>query len=130
MTRSINKKIVEIDWDKYTGPESYDPVRLKQALIALNNYDESNAKNGLDNEILFSLGNNHRGTFYPAVLEALDILISIESSGKLESSRKCAYAVLNDLYYFEPEVGSYQNHSENELLSFVKGKLIQYADET
>ncbi len=127
---SIDNSIKEVDWSSYEGPEDYNPEELIEALLHLNAYDESNAKNGLDNKVLFAVGNNHRGTYYPAILGAADLLIKIESSSTSKQARKCAYAILNDLYYFEPEVGSFSNRSFEEIAKFVENKLRPYSDET
>nr|WP_315484342.1 hypothetical protein [uncultured Undibacterium sp.] len=127
---TIEEKIKSVDWKQYQGPEYYNPEELVQALLQLSAYDESKAKYGLDNKVLFAVGNNHAGTYYPAILEAAGIIIEMEKHSSLESVRKCAYAILNDLYYFEPELGSYDNHSAEDILKFVKLELNEYADET
>ena len=129
MNKSIENKIKSVNWDKYSGPEYYAPNRLIESLISLSKFDESQAKNGLDNEVLFSVGNNHAGTYYPAILDAADLLIELERSSEIEATRKCAYVILNDLYYFGPELGSYDNHTYEQIESFVKKKLKYYADD-
>ncbi|GAB1270349.1 hypothetical protein NBRC116493_36030 [Aurantivibrio infirmus] len=126
----IERKIREVDWSQYNGPECFSASELQEALLDLLSYDESRAVHGLDNKVLFAVGNNHAGTYYPAILEATDILINIETSGENESSRKCAFAILNDLTCFEPELGSYKGCSNTQLQEFVATKLKNYEDQT
>lgn len=129
MNSTFEEKVKRIDWQKYVGPEYYAPNKLIDALIDLNEFDESNARHGLDNKVLFAVGNNHAGTYYPAILEAADLLVEIYEHSDSEDARKCAYAILSDLYYFCPELGTYNKHSYEEIEQFVKDKLKPYADE-
>ncbi len=41
----------------------------------------------------------------------------------------CALGILNDLYYFEPEVSGYDDITAEKLKSFVLEKLAPYSDE-
>ena len=129
MSSPIEERIRSVRWEQYAGPDYYRPGELVETLIDLVNFDQSKARHGLDNEVLFAVGNNHAGTYYPAILEAADILIEIEQRSELPQSRKCARAVLNDLYYFNAEVGTYIGHSAEQIESFVKGRLEPYADD-
>lgn len=126
---TIEERIKSVEWRQYLGPEYYNPEELVQALLQLSVFDESNTTHGLDNKVLFAVGNNHAGTYYPAILEAADLIIEMEKHSSLESVRKCANAILNNLYYFEPELGTYSKHRAEEILKFVKLKLNEYADE-
>ena len=129
MTSRIEERIRLVRWEQYAGPEYFRPGDLVEALIDLAMFDQSRARHGLDNKVLFAVGNNHAGTYYPAILEAADILIEIEQKSEVPASRKCARAILNDLYYFSPEVGTYTGHSAEHIESFVRGRLKIYADE-
>jgi hypothetical protein len=129
MPSPIEERIRSVRWEQYAGPELYRPGELVEALIALAHFDQSKARYGLDNMVLFAVGNNHAGTYYPAILEATDILIEIEQESEVPGSRKCARAILNDLVYFSAEVGAYTGHSPEQIESFVRGKLKPYADE-
>lgn len=126
---SIEKRIRSIDWEQYVGPESYKPNRLINALINLKNYDDGTVKNGLVNEVLFSVGNNHAGTYYPAILDAIPLLIELAEKSDKKLVRNSSVAVLNDVYYFEPELGTYSSHTEEEISAFVKSTLYNYSDE-
>lgn len=130
MPNPIEEKIRAVRWEKYTGPEFYRPGRLVQALVDLAMFDESRTCHDLANEVLFAVGNNHSGTYYPAVLEAVDILTEIERTSDVTEARSCARAILNDLYYFGAEVGTYTGHSPKQIESFVRQRLEPYANES
>jgi len=129
MSSAIEERIRSVRWEQYAGPEFYRPGHLVEALIDLANFDQSRARHGLENKVLFAVGNNHAGTYYPAILEAADILIEIEQKCEVPELRKCARAILNDLYYFSADVGTYTGHSAEQIESFVRGRLEPYADE-
>lgn len=129
MSSPIEQKIRLVQWEQYAGPEYYRPGDLVEALVDLANFEQSRADHGLENKVLFAVGNNHAGTHYPAILEAADILIEIEQKSKAPESRECARAILTDLYYFCAEVGTYSGHSAEQIESFVRGKLESYAGE-
>ena len=129
MNLYIEDKIHAIDWGEFSGPEYYSSEELIDALIHLNQYDESKAKLDLDNKVLFAVGNNHAGTYYPAILKAADIIIEIEQTSENEQARQCASVILNGLYYFSPELGDYNKHSYEEIETFVKKKLLSYLDQ-
>ncbi|GAA3918481.1 hypothetical protein [Litoribacillus peritrichatus] len=130
MADLMEEKVRNIDWVKYSGPEHFDPDELVEALILLSRNDESRAVHGLDNKVLFAVGNNHAGTYYPAILGALEILIELEKQSTNLAVRKCSFAILNDLFYFTPELGSYQTHTEEELEKIVKERLRDYEDKS
>jgi len=97
MSIPIEQRIRSVRWEQYAGPDYYRPGDLVEALIDLANFDQSRARHGLENKVLFAVGNNHAGTYYPAILEAADILIEIEQKSEVSESRKCARPVLTDL---------------------------------
>ena len=129
MSSPIEERIRSVRWEQYDGPEDYRPGDLVEALIDLANFDQSRARQGLESRVLFAVGNDHAGTYYPAILEAADILIEIEQKSEVPESRKCARAVLNTLYYFTADVGTHVGHSVEQIESFVRGRLETYADE-
>jgi hypothetical protein len=111
---SIEAKIYKTDWGKYLKPEFYDAkemsfshAKLISTLIELNSVCDSKMSSNLHRECLNALGNNHRGTYYPATIEAIDIIIEIEKTSKNENPCDCARVILNDLYYFRLEHGSH-----------------------
>ena len=53
--------------------------------------------------VMFAIGNGHRGTYYPIVREALTFIIQIALYGNHLVARNCAINIMVDLYHFEPE---------------------------
>ena len=52
---------------------------------------------------MFSIGNNHSGTYYPAALEALPFIIEVALHGDHVVARNCAINILVDLHHFLPD---------------------------
>jgi len=135
---SFEEKVRSVDWTKYLEPEYFDsekihysPDRTIKALIQLSQYDESKDESGMGmgSEVRFAIGNDHRGTYYPAALEAIDLIIEIEKHSDIEAARKCATAILNDLYYFQLELGSDDKQLYEAIENIIKEKLQPYSDE-
>ena len=136
---SFEEKVLSVDWTKYLEPEYYDsekmyysPERPVKALVHLSRYDileDELSGIGLGSEIRFAIGNDHRGTYYPAALEAIDLIIEVLEHSKLEAARKCAAAVLNDLYHFQLELGSNDEQLHNAIETIIREKLSPYSDE-
>jgi len=134
----FEKKVRNIDWAKYLAPEYYDPETMHfdpsrpvKALIKLSqfNSEDNVSANNLSSEILFAIGNDHRGTYYPAALEAIDLIIEIEKYSDNEKARSFAKLILNDLYYFQLEM-SFENKDLFDLIdNSISEKLKPYSDE-
>ena len=84
---SFEQKVRNIDWAKYLAPEYDDPNKmdfdsdeLAEALIELSQINESDLTTGFLSKVRFAVGNDHRGTYYPAALEAIDLIIEIEKT--------------------------------------------------
>lgn len=128
MKKSDMKEVNRIDWSEFNGPALYSPCRLENVLAELVEMSAIEDANSLGDKILNSLGNNHEGTYFPAVLKALDILIEVEKRTTDPGKRMCIEAVLNDIYYFEPDLGGYNGCTAEELKVFVTTKLYDYSD--
>lgn len=118
-----------VDWTRFDGPPMYDSEKVPPALHALVNLETSESTEDVGNRLVYAIGNDHAGVYYPAVLEALDIIAQIEQTTTNNARKTCAYAVLNDLYYFEPDTEGYEGYSPEKLKIFVKEKLAQYSDD-
>jgi hypothetical protein len=66
------------------------------------------------NDVMYAIGNNHSGTYYPVIRKALPFIIQLALLGNHMVSRNCSINILIDLYYFYPEDDS------NELFEFVR----------
>ncbi|MBW8182161.1 hypothetical protein [Shewanella nanhaiensis] len=129
-TESIINKLESIDWSQYCGPEYYDPDTVTPALLSLLYLENPSEANDVGDKLLFSIGNNHAGTYYPAILSALEIIIEIEQESKESIRKTCAGAVLGDLSSFEPDpdLGNYSGTTLEELLKYAQNKLEPYSD--
>ncbi len=126
----LKKEILNIDWDEFNGPEGYESNRVADSLILLAEIKDAQKANDIGNKVTYAIGNDHAGVYYPAVLSALDFIIILEKNSDDNNVRKiCCGAILNNLYYFEPELGSYNGCTSSELKSFVVDKLQSYSDE-
>jgi hypothetical protein len=133
---SLEHKILKTNWEKYLEPQYfnskemfYSPDRLIKTLISLNKATDINATLDFQQDCLNALGNNHRGTYYPATLEAIDIIIEIEKFSSNKICRDCAKTILNDLYYFQLEIGGGEKQLSDEIEKSIREKLKPYSDE-
>jgi hypothetical protein len=128
--KSLKEEIDNVDWSTFNGPLNYDAQAVSLALNSLIDLKDSSRAQEVGNKLIYALGNNHEGVYYPAVIKALDILIKIEKNTISKACRICALAVLNDLYYFEPDVEGYGDCTAEDLKNFVTAKLLPYSDES
>ncbi|GJM08383.1 MAG: hypothetical protein DHS20C11_06590 [Lysobacteraceae bacterium] len=124
------EKIRGVDWVQYVGPDCYRAESVEPALEALVGLPGKACDDRVSFRVLSAIGNNHRGTYYPALLSALEILLEVEANGPSDAARKCANAVLYDLCCFEPEVGDYSEIANAELGAFVEPQIRKFGDET
>jgi len=78
---------------------------------------------GVYNSVLFAIGNNHAGTYYPVAQEALCFILQVALHGNSEISRNCAINILWELFFFVPENGA------DELEEIVKREIANHKDE-
>ena len=57
----------------------------------------------ITNDVIDSIGNNHAGSYYPAVRDALPLIVHVALQGNHAVSRNCAINILIDLYRFYPD---------------------------
>ena len=118
----IQKFIDEVqaaDWHRFTAPY-YNPRQSPVSLIALARAEQESQKGfirikgakpdydlvlnpGITTDVMFAIGNDHRGTYYPVVTMALPFIIQVALYGNHVVARNCAINILIDLYYFDPE---------------------------
>jgi len=114
----IKQFITEVEtanWYSYNGPTYYRPKDAPSSLISLALADKEstegkyhiegveadlNLNPKITNDVLFAIGNNHSGSYYPAVREALPFIVQIALFGNHVVARNCAINILIDLYYF------------------------------
>lgn len=70
-----------LDFNQFPQPDSNDRSSVVNALAALRNaHDQPSARHAYDG-ILYAVGNNHAGTFYPVVLAILPEIEQILKDG-------------------------------------------------
>lgn len=126
---NLKEEINRVDWSGFDGPASYDAKKIPAVLNALMELDSSELAESVANKLVYAIGNDHAGVYYPAVIKVLDYIIAIEKNTQNKACKTCALAILNDLYYFEPDVDGYHGCTADELRNFVKDKLRPYSDE-
>ena len=121
-----------INWHSYCR-EDYQPERVPISLIALARADQEskegiyqragtevdlllNAK--IKSDVMFAVGNDHRGTYYPVARRALPFVIQIALYGFHVVARNCAINILIDLFYFCSDCDS-----DDMLNKFVKDEI-------
>ena len=97
--------IDEADWERFAGPEYYDPESARRSLRELASIENEAAADTAYNDVLFGIGNSHAGSYYPAALCAVPLLVRISASGQ-PWPRYAALEVLTDLLIsFNAEAG-------------------------
>lgn len=102
---ALLRQVDSIAWDGYAQPEWNEPRSVAIALAhAATAADAASCASAYD-RVLYALGNNHSGTYYPVVLAALPVFESLLNSQSLWAQR-CALCILDNLFAsFHPELG-------------------------
>jgi len=72
----------------------------------------------ISHDVLSAIGNDHGGTYYPVVCEALPFIFQVALFGNHLVARNSAINILIDLYYFGPEATP--DGEREKLLNFVR----------
>lgn len=88
--KDFNRRAYDVDWHAYDGPEYYDADRVAPALVALatvENIDMSRQSvpdphsiylnSVVASDLMFAVGNDHCGSYYPAAFRALDFIVEV-----------------------------------------------------
>jgi hypothetical protein len=102
---TLLEAVDQVSWTSYAGPEYYNPseppLAFRQLVFAQNESDATSAYNTM----LFAIGNNHAGSYYPAARPAVPLLVQAAVS-LTGWPRSTAVEILSDLTLsFEPEDG-------------------------
>lgn len=92
-------------WDQYDGPATYEPSSVAAALELL--AESSTLEEGWEayNAVLFAIGNNHAGTYYPAVIGALPILVDMTQADRPWARFAAVQVLIECAWSFQPEPG-------------------------
>ena len=111
----------DIDWKAVVQPEDNEPDALRQAILHVAHASTGEQADFAANDILYAVGNNHRGTYYPAVLTVLPFLREILEVGQTWA-RITVLNVLTDL------AGSYQPDERHATIQMASGEVVKLAD--
>lgn len=125
----LKEEVSKVDWSIFNGPPMYHCEKVAPALHALITLEDSSQAESVAHNLFNALGNDHAGVYYPVVLKALDYIITIANEADNKACRICALAMLNDIYYFEPDVDGYLGCTAEELKKTIMEKLSPYSDE-
>ena len=118
----LKERIENIKWDDYPAPEWNEAGTVSSSLLALASLSDGNAENETYNRVLFALGNNHGGTYYPIVIPAVAFIIEIAEQGRSHVSRKCSLDILIDL------ISSFDAEIEYEIIPDNVGNRVNLED--
>lgn len=102
MTLTI-EQLASTSWESFAQPPGNAPSAISDAIRRLSAANTADAAALAYNAFLFAVGNNHAGTYFPVVIEALPFLEEIIREGSAVA-RNAALDVLIDLVgSFEPD---------------------------
>lgn len=99
------QRIDMVPWSDFAQPEWSAPETVARALRDLATVSDAASGEAAYDRMLYAIGNNHAGTYYPLLLAAMPLLQSLVRSGTCAQQR-VALCLLDDLYAsFHPEPG-------------------------
>lgn len=111
--------------EKYTLEGEPQVINLLEQIININ----SQEGNALAEAFISAIGNNHSGVYCVAYKWAIAFLVQLYQNSEPSSLRAIAiYAILNDLYYFEPIEEQAANADNTTIKEEIKQLLALFAD--
>ena len=111
--------------EKYTLEGEPQVINLLEQIININ----SQEGNALAEAFISAIGNNHSGVYCVAYKWAIAFLVQLYQNSDPSSMRAIAiYAILNDLYYFEPIEEQAANADNATIKEEIKQLLAPFAD--
>lgn len=111
--------------EKYTLEGEPQLINLLEEIININ----SQEGNALAEAFISAIGNNHSGVYCVAYKWAIAFLVQLYQNSEPSSLRAIAiYAILNDLYYFEPIEEQAANADNTTIKEEIKQLLALFAD--
>ena len=98
-----------LDLSHFPQPESNDSGSVEAALDGLRDAEDESAASEAYDAFLWSVGNNHAGTFYPVILGVLPEIEQILRNGKAWAQRAAMESLIDLGGSFVPEEG-YENY--------------------
>lgn len=98
-------RIEAVQWNAFAQPEWNKPHSVPDALAKLMAATDVESCSSACDKLLYSVGNDHAGTYYPVLLAVLPFLEEAVMQGA-HWPQRAALSVLDDLYAsFHPEPG-------------------------
>lgn len=127
----ILEYINSINWEMYNGSPWYNSSQVASVLCSFIQTDnvEQSLKD-CEHKVLSAIGNNHSGTYYPAMLSALKVIIYAARDHTNPIRCMCALAMLTDIYCgFAADIEGYYTHSRSEIETFVNTQIYKLKEE-
>jgi len=128
-TKKVEQHILQSTWIGIDSHNDIDPQQVTQSLLNLIYLDDSSESEMVAEQFVNSIGNNHYGIYYPIITELIDHLLVIEKYTESKVCKMCTKCILNDLYYFEPDIGESKMWDVKSLKDHVQKKLSAFSDE-
>lgn len=122
------EKISQIDWFKYSGSGFATPQQITQALTDLLTVIDKTDADRVYEQLMSAVAHNHSGTYFPAMLDALPLILFAALQPHNPVASNIALCFLWDIYYcFWGALEGYTGCSERELDEFVVGTIAAHA---
>ncbi len=126
MLKNKIDEIEKVDWNRYSGSPWYKPEGVAPILKRLADLTKKDQAENVGYLVLSAIGNDHAGTYYPAIESALDIIIDVAEQVDNLVSRQCALGVLYDLTCFHADLEGYSKTNTEDIEKWVSEKLAPY----
>lgn len=94
-----------IPQEVYPQPEWNTPDSVSKALEAVSNASDKESSQSAYNKLLYAVGNNHAGTYYPVALSIFTDIEAILRSGEMWPQHTVIEALIDLFISFVPELG-------------------------
>ncbi|MCR1795759.1 MULTISPECIES: hypothetical protein [unclassified Leptospira] len=91
------KNLKEINWDGFKCPDGYNSTEPPFYIEKLLKIEIESEKWTIYNSVIYSIGNNHAGSYYLPIEKALPFIFQIAFEGQSELARNCSLEILTDI---------------------------------
>jgi hypothetical protein len=99
------KQFHAAQWRNYAQPEWNTETTVAEALSSVCEVSDSTSSSAAYDKLLYAVGNNHAGTYYPVVLAIMPLLDELLCVGGPWSVRTVLEALIDLSGSFQPEPG-------------------------
>ena len=105
MSLAMLERIVEVPWDSYPRPPYEKVCRIPEALRSVYSANDLNSSRKAAAALTWAIGNDHSGTYYPALLGVLPFVEDLLRNGSIWSRAAVLGFLCDMLFTFAPESG-------------------------